>query len=62
MQAIPADPAPLTTSLVSLVVRPVRSSALMKPAAAMMAVPLIVVKHRDIHNFPKLADKKAFRP
>ena len=34
-----AAPAPLTTSLTFLMSRPVSSSALMRPAAAMMAVP-----------------------
>ena len=38
-QAMPAAPAPLHTSLVVLMSRPVRSSALIKPAAAMIAVP-----------------------
>jgi hypothetical protein len=38
-QAMPAAPAPLHTSLVDLMSRPVRSSALISPAAAMMAVP-----------------------
>ena len=36
---MPAAPAPLQTSLVDLMSRPVRSSALISPAAAMMAVP-----------------------
>ena len=36
---MPAAPAPLQTSLVVLMSRPVRSSALSRPAAAMMAVP-----------------------
>ena len=38
-QAMPAAPAPLQTSLVSSMSRPVRSSALIRPAAAMIAVP-----------------------
>ena len=38
-QAMPAAPAPLQTSLVVLMSRPVRSSALIRPAAAMIAVP-----------------------
>ena len=38
-QAMPAAPAPLTTSLKVLRSRPVSSSALRSPAAAMMAVP-----------------------
>ena len=36
---MPAAPAPLQTSLVVLMSRPVRSSALIRPAAAMIAVP-----------------------
>ena len=36
---MPAAPAPLQTSLVSSMSRPVRSSALIRPAAAMIAVP-----------------------
>ena len=36
---MPAAPAPLQTSLVVAISRPVRSSALIRPAAAMMAVP-----------------------
>ena len=36
---MPAEPAPLQTSLVDLMSRPVRSSALIRPAAAMIAVP-----------------------
>ncbi len=39
MQAIPAAPAPLQTIFVSASVRPVRCSALMRPATAMIAVP-----------------------
>ena len=39
MQAMPAAPAPLQTSLVVFMSRPVISSALMRPAAAMIAVP-----------------------
>ncbi|MNZ73545.1 hypothetical protein D3C78_919570 [compost metagenome] len=39
MQAIAAAPAPLQTSFVVLKSRPVSSMALMRPAAAMMAVP-----------------------
>src|SRR3546814_950287 len=39
MQAIAAAPAPLQTSLVVFRSRPVSSSALIRPAAAMMAVP-----------------------
>ena len=39
VQAMPAAPAPLTTSLTSRSERPVSSSALIRPAAAMMAVP-----------------------
>ena len=38
-QAMAAEPAPLTTSLVSRSVRPVRWQALISPAAATMAVP-----------------------
>ena len=38
-QAMAAAPAPLTTSLMSSIRRPVRSSALIRPAAAMIAVP-----------------------
>ena len=36
---MPLAPAPFTTSLVSLMSRPVRCSALIRPAAAMIAVP-----------------------
>ena len=39
MQAIPAAPAPLATMRTFLMSRPVMSSALIIPAAAMMAVP-----------------------
>jgi hypothetical protein len=39
MQAMPAAPAPLQTSLVVLMSRPVRCSALIMPAVAMIAVP-----------------------
>ena len=38
-QAIPAAPAPLQTSFVLAMSRPVRSNALSSPAEAMMAVP-----------------------
>ena len=36
---MPAAPAPLQTSFVVLISRPVSASALIRPAAAMMAVP-----------------------
>ena len=39
MQAIDAAPAPFTTILMSLMLRPVRCSALIRPAAETMAVP-----------------------
>ena len=39
MQAMPAEPAPLQTIFVVFSSRPVRCSALMTPAAAMIAVP-----------------------
>ncbi len=38
-QAMPAAPAPLQTSFVAAMSRPVRSSAFMRPAMAMIAVP-----------------------
>ena len=39
MQAMPAAPAPLQTSLADFMSRPVISSALISPAVAMIAVP-----------------------
>ena len=38
-QAMPAEPAPLTAILMSLMSRPVRCNALISPAAQIMAVP-----------------------
>ena len=38
-QAMDADPAPLITILKRSILRPVSSSALIRPAAVMMAVP-----------------------
>jgi hypothetical protein len=61
MQAMPAEPAPLQTSFVVFRSRPVRCSALISPAAEMIAVPCW---SRGIQEYPGSAgvlDHKTFR-
>lgn len=57
---MPADPAPLTTSFAVLMSRPVRSSALMSPAAVMIAVPCWSSKDGNVEKlFQPLLDDEA---
>ncbi len=62
-QAMPAAPAPLQTSLVFLMSRPVRSSALSQPSGRNdRSAVLVVVEHRDVHQFAQaLLDDEALR-
>jgi hypothetical protein len=51
MQAMPAAPAPLQTSRALFMSRPVRCSALIEPAVAMMAgAVLVVMEDGDVHQ------------
>ena len=63
MQAIEAAPAPLTTMRVSLSLRPVRSSALIRPAGGDDGgAVLVVVEDRNVHQLAQaLLDDEAFR-
>ena len=60
---MPAAPAPLQTSLVSSILRPVRSSALSRPAVGDdRGAVLVVMEHRDVHQLAQpLLDDEALR-
>ena len=62
-QAIEAAPAPFTTILMSASLRPVRSSALIRPAVGDdRGAVLVVVKHRDVEQLAQpLLDDEALR-